>query len=127
VVSGNNTILTIGNNAGVFKNDTTKYVFRVSARDKYPARSFSTGSIYTINKALPSASYWAIQDVKTEEMVIDFDTSYTKISCDSSGSFFPIYMSGLEPERYYKILLKINLPTGEIIDVDNNNSFKIVR
>ena len=60
-------------------------------------------------------------------MIIDFNTTYTKVSCDSNGSYFPVYMSGLEPERYYKILVKTQLPTGESIDIDNNNIFKIVR
>jgi hypothetical protein len=127
VVSNNNTIVTLGNNPNVFKNDTAKYVFTVNARDKYPARAFTTSSIYTVNKALPSSSYWALQDVKTEEMVVDFDSTYTKISCNSNGSYFPIYMNGLEPERYYKVLVKVDLPTGESIDIDGNNIFKITR
>ena len=127
IVSNNSTILTIGNNPSVFKNDTAKYTFRINARDQYPIRAFITSSVYTVNKALPSTSFWAIQDVKTEEMIIDFDSSFTKISCDSNGSYFPVYMNGLEPERFYKILIKINLPTGESIDVDNNNIFKITR
>jgi hypothetical protein len=127
VVSDNSTILTVANNIGTFKNDTVKYVFRVNARDKFPTRYFVTSSIYTVNKALPATSYWAIQDVKTEEMVIDFDSTYTKLSCDSNGSYFSVYMNGLEPERYYKVLVKVNLPTGESIDIDNNNTFKIVR
>jgi hypothetical protein len=127
VVSNSNTVITIGNNTGQFKNDTSKYVFRVSARDKYPARAFVTSSVYTTNKALPSSSYWALEDAKTGERVIDFDTIYTKISCDSNGSYFPIYMNGLEPERFYKILIKINLATGEIVDIDNNIMFKLVR
>ena len=127
VVLDNSTILTVANNTGTFKNDTGKYVFRIAARDKFPARSFVTSSVYTVNKALPATSFWAIQDVKTEEMVIDFDSTYTKLSCDSNGSYFSVYMNGLEPERYYKILVKVNLPTGESIDIDNNNTFKIVR
>jgi hypothetical protein len=36
-------------------------------------------------------------------------------------------MNGLEPERFYKILVKTNLATGEIVDIDNNNMFKLVR
>jgi hypothetical protein len=127
VVSNSNTVISIGNNAGIFKNDTSKYVFRVTARDKYPTRAFTTSSIYTTNKALPSSSYWALEDAKTGERVIDFDTIYTKISCDSNGSYFSIYMNGLEPERFYKILVKTNLATGEIVDIDNNNMFKLVR
>jgi len=127
VVSNNSTIVTLGNNPNIFKNDTAKYIFTVNARDKYPARAFTTSSVYTVNKALPSSSYWALQDVKTEEMVVDFDTTYTKISCNSNGSYFPIYMNGLEPERYYKVLVRVDLPTGESIDIDGNNTFKITR
>lgn len=127
VVGGTNTIVTLDNNIGVFKNDTGKYLMKVNARDTYPVRQFIETSVYTVNKALPSSSYWAIQDVKTEEMVIDFDTNYTKISCSPAGSYFTIYMNGLEPERYYKILIRMDLPTGESVDIDGNNIFKIVR
>ena len=127
VISSSNSIFTIANNTGKFKNDTTSYTFRVNARDKYPVRSFTTSSIYTVNKALPIGSFWAIQDVKTEEMVIDFDF-YTKISCDGNGSYFKVYMNGLEPERYYKLLIKVSFDSSEeFVDVDTNNTFKIVR
>jgi hypothetical protein len=36
-------------------------------------------------------------------------------------------MNGLEPERYYKVLVRVDLPTGESIDIDGNNTFKITR
>jgi hypothetical protein len=127
VVNNNQVTVTLANNTPVFKNDTAKYTIRVNARDTYPTRQFTTSSVYLVNKALPSSSYWAIQDAKTEEMVIDFDTTYTKLSCDSNGNYFNLYMNGLEPERYYKVLIKVNLPDGQSIDIDNNNTFKIVR
>jgi hypothetical protein len=127
VVSNNQVVVTIPNIMSEFKNDTGKYTFRVNARDTYPTRTFTTSSVYLVNKALPSSSYWAIQDDKTEEMVIDFDTTYTKLSCDANGNYFNVYMNGLEPERYYRILVKVKLATGEVIDIDNNNKFKIVR
>lgn len=126
-VSNSSFVVTLGNNPSTFKNDTSKYIFRVNVRDQFPTRAFVTSSIYTVNKALPQTSYWAIQDVKTEEMVVDFDQNYTKISCDSVGSYFQVYMNGLEPERYYKVLIRVALPTGESIDIDNNNTFKITR
>ena len=88
---------------------------------------FTTSSFYTTNKALSQTSYWAIQDAKTEDMVIDFDTNYTKISCDGTNSYFYAYMNGLEPERYYKVLIKTVLSDGESIDIDNNLIFKVVR
>lgn len=127
VINDNQTVVSIDNNLGSYKYNTGKYRFRVTARDKYPVRTFTTSSLYTNNKALPQESYWAIQDVKTNDTIIDFDTNYTKISCDSNGSYFDVYMAGLEPERYYKILLKTVLPDGEAIEIDNNNIFKVTR
>jgi len=127
VVNNNSTELVVTNNPYTIKSSTDKYKFRIAARDKYPARSFSTSSIYLTNKALPSSSFWAIQDVKTEDMVVDFNVPYTKISCDPTSSYFNVYMSGLEPERYYKILVKYVLDSGESIVVDNDSIFKIVR
>ena len=127
VIDNSNCIINITNNPYKIKSTTEKYEFRISTRDKYPTRTFTTSSIYTSNKCLPENSYWAIQDVKTEDMIIDFDDNYTLVSCDSTGSFFSLYINGLEPERYYKILIKYNLPTGESIVVDNNNTFKIIR
>ena len=131
VVSNSDIVITISNNPVTFKYETSGFDglhnFRIAVRDKFPTRAFVTSSVYTVNKVLPATSYWAIQDVKTEEMVIDYDTVYTKIGCDSNGSFFPFYTGGLEPERYYKILIKITLDSGETLEIDNNSVFKIVR
>ena len=127
VLNNNNFVLSLENNTGTYKYDTTKYRFRINSRDKYPTRTFTTSSIYNVNKALPQASYWSLQDVKSEETIVDFDSTYTKISCDATSSYFDLYIAGLEPERYYKILIKTVLPTGESIDVDNDYIFKIIR
>lgn len=127
VIDNSNMVLTLANNLDTFKYGTGKYKFKINARDKYPTRVFTTSSLYTTNKALTQTSYWAIQDAKTEDMVVDFDTSYTKISCDGTSSYFNLYMNGLEPERYYKVLIKTVLSDGETIEVDNNMIFKVVR
>lgn len=127
VVNNSNTVVTLANNLSTYKYGTGKYRFAINARDKYPTRVFTTASLYTTNKALPQTSYWAIQDAKTEDMVIDFDTNYTKISCDGTNSYFNAYMNGLEPERYYKVLIRTVLSDGESIDIDNNLIFKVVR
>jgi len=127
VINNTNTVVTLANNTNVYKYGTDKFKFRINARDKYPTRVFTTSSLYTTNKALPQTSYWALQDVKTEDMVINFDTSYTKISCDSTSSYFNMYMNGLEPERYYKVLIRTDLADGESWEVDNNLIFKVVR
>jgi hypothetical protein len=126
-ITSSDFISTISNNKIEFEENII-YKFRIKARDKYPERQFSTSSIYLNTKVLPSSSYWALKDVKTEEMVVDFDTTYTKISCDNISNYFTLYMDGLEPERYYQILYKIVLANGENIIIDNNsNYFKVVR
>ena len=117
--------INITNNKGKYTDVGTQR-FRVSARPKYPTRTFTTSSAYLTNHALPSASYWGVRDENTEEMIIDFDTRFTKVSCDSNGGFFDMYMDGLQPERYYRILIKTTLD-GSTVVVDNQNIFKIVR
>jgi hypothetical protein len=125
VLSDSNSVVTLTNNRGKYA-DIGKQRFRLSARPKYPTRSFTTSSAYLTNYALPSASYWGLRDENTEEMVVNFDTQFTKISCDSNGAFFDIYMDGLQPERYYRILVKTTLDGSSTV-VDNQNIFKVVR
>ena len=124
VLTNENIAITLGNNIGKYnRNDV--YRFRVNARDIYPARQFTTVSVYTLNKALPSSSYWALQDLDTGEYVIDFDPSCTKLSCDGSGNYFDMYMAGLQPERYYKILIKSSFENGSTVVYDNSYIFKL--
>lgn len=127
VISSTDSVITLSNNLDTYKYGTGKYRFNINARDKYPVRTFTTSSIYITNKALPQTSYWALQDVKTNDILIDYDTSYTKISCDGINSYFNLYMNGLEPERYYKILIKTVLSDGESYEIDNNLIFKVTR
>jgi hypothetical protein len=63
----------------------------------------------------------------TEEIVVDYDTSYTKLSCDANGNYFDIYMNGLEPERYYKLLIKTIVNNREVIISDKDYIFKVIR
>jgi hypothetical protein len=116
--------VTIDQNPGVFYSSSVN-IFSVNAAPEYPTRAWVTSSVYTQNYALPTASYYAIKDLDTDEYVIDFDTTYTKLSCNSSGSFFTLYMNGLEPERYYKILIQTTI-NGSTLVFDNNYNFKIV-
>jgi len=118
-------IINIKNNKGKYP-DTGKQRFRITARPQYPPRTFSTSSIYLENYALPEESYWGLRDENTEEMVVDFNPDFTKISCDIEGPFFDVYMDGLQPERYYRILVKTKLDTSTTV-VDNRNIFKVVR
>lgn len=125
VLSNSISTINVTNNKGKYA-DVGKQRFKIAAKPKYPARSFTTSSVYLTNYALPSASYWGLRDENTEEMVIDFDTNYTKVSCDGSHSYFDVHMDGLQPERYYRILIKTELE-GSTVVVDNQNIFKVVR
>lgn len=114
------------NNLGTYKN-TSEFKFNFRARDKYPTRIFTTQSVYLSWKYLPEETYYSIQDYKTVESVVDFDPTFTKLSVSPSGSYFNLYMNGLEPERSYKILVKTILPSGEIVVKDNDIIFKVIR
>lgn len=118
--------LSIINLKSEFKENTI-YDFKIKLRDKYPARSFQTASVYLNPKCLPSSSYWGLQDIKTGEMVIDFDYNYTKISCNNQNNYFKLYMNGLEPERYYHILIQAHYENEVITYIDKTNYFKIVK
>ena len=125
ILLNNNISLTVLNNKGNYS-ESEKQRFRLAAKPKYPARTFTTSSIYLQNYALPSSTYWGLKDENTEEMVIDFDSNYTRVSCDSQGNYFDVYMNGLQPERYYRILIKSDID-GTTSVIDNGNIFKVVR
>ena len=115
----------ITNNMGEYP-DVGKQRFRLMARPKYPTRTFTTGSIYRTNYALNNASVYALRDEFTEELVIPFSDRYSKISCDSNGPYFDIYMNGLQPERFYRILVRSEID-GTTCTFDDANVFKVIR
>ena len=80
--------------------------FRIHVRDRYPARRFVTSSNFLNTKYLSTASCYSIRDAHTEQEIIPFDDTFTKISADNESNFFKVYMKGLQPERYYRILFK---------------------
>ncbi len=114
----------LDNNQGTFYSQSIND-FRLNCRPEFPARTYKTASLYTTNHALPSESYYAIKDLSTNEYVVEFDNNFTQISCDTTGSFFKVYMNGLEPERNYKILVKTNI-VGNTIILDEDYYFKVV-
>lgn len=125
VLSTEECFIDVSNNKGKYV-DEGKQRLRIKARPKYPTRTFTTGSSYTVNYALPEGSTWGLKDEFTEEMIIPFDSNFTKISCDSAGPFFDLYLDGIQPERYYRVLVKAELDGTNTV-IDNNITFKVVR
>jgi hypothetical protein len=99
--------------------------FRINARPEFPLQLWQTSSVYLNNYYLPTASYWAIKDLDTNEMIIDFDTQYTQLSADATSSYFDVWMNGLEPERYYAILIKSEIQ-GTTQVFDDQYYFKVI-
>ena len=117
--------IAIANNKGVFY-DTEYVKFRVYAREKYPARVYSQTSLYPYNKILPTSSYYSIIDLDTNLKIVDFDNVATKLSADTTSSYFRMYMNGLEPDRYYKIQIKSIIDGGTYI-FDDDYYFKVLQ
>ena len=123
-ISTTDLFIGLDSNPGIFYSESFNR-FRLNVRPEFPVRTFQTESLYTQNFALPATSYYAIKDLDTNEFVVDFDTSYTKISCDNTSNYFDVYMNGLQPERYYKILIK-TIINGSTIVKDEDYYFKII-
>jgi hypothetical protein len=124
IVTTPNIKMSLSENPGTFFPDSVNR-FYVNVSPLYPARIYQTASLFTNLNYLPTSSYYAVKDLDTNEFVINFDNDYTQISSDLNGNYFDIYMSGLEPERYYQILIKTNINNSTII-FDDNYYFKVI-
>lgn len=116
--------VTLRNNKEEFKT-IEEPKFRLNVRELYPTRRFVTSSNYLDVKYFTSESYYSLVDYATEETVIPFGPT-SKLSADSEGMYFKLYMNGLQEERYYKLLFKHENNDG-IRVYDENCYFKIVK
>lgn len=116
--------MSLSENPGTFY-PTSKNRFYINVSPLYPTRVYQTSSLFTNLNYLPTSSYYAIKDLATNEYVVNFDDNYTQISSDSHGNYFDVYMSGLEPERYYSILIKTDI-NGSTKIFDDDYYFKVV-
>jgi hypothetical protein len=101
---------------------------RIYANQKYPQKTYTTQSYHTLNYSLPSSSYYQILDAHTDEVIIPFDSTGTKISCDGTSSYFNLWMNSFQPERFYRVAIKIETDGGDTVQIfDNNHYFKVTR
>tara|TARA_R110001592_G_scaffold11710_2_gene57502 strand:+ start:10475 stop:11620 length:1146 start_codon:yes stop_codon:yes gene_type:complete len=117
--------LNISNNKQEYR-PAEEYTFRINAREQYPTRTFTTSSNYLNINYLNSASYYSIEDYTSKEVIIPFDTEFTKLSADADGMYFKLDMDGLQPERYYRLLIRHDNNDGIFI-YDDDTFFKVVR
>ena len=100
---------------------------RVVGRDRYPVKTFSTQSNYKNVQFLPTSSYYAVKDAITEEFVIPYSSTGTKLSCDSNGNFIKLEMNSFMPERYYKLCFQVTQSDSSVVVYDENFYFKVIR
>ena len=124
IVNDSNLKMSLAENPGEFNINSINR-FRLNVSPLYPVRTFQTSSFFLGKNYLPTASFYAVKDLDTDEYVIDFDNSFTQISADGTSNYFDIYMEGLEPERYYEILIKTNID-GSTRIYNDNYYFKVI-
>tara|TARA_Y100000816_G_scaffold6257_1_gene3831 strand:+ start:4264 stop:5361 length:1098 start_codon:yes stop_codon:yes gene_type:complete len=98
---------------------------RIVGREKYPTRTFSTSSAYTTVKYLPETTYYQVRDAETNLVIIPFDTTYTKVSCDSTGNYFDFRFNTLQPERFYQFEFRVDRSSRK--EYFDGYIFKVVR
>ncbi len=103
------------------ENETVK--FRFGARKRYIQKSFTT-SVQTVSGSfIPHGKgSYSIIDMATNESVVPF-SAYTTMSCDTTSNYFKQDLNAFEPNRAYKILIKVNHNDGQEIIYDNDFEF----
>ena len=103
--------------------ETETIKFRFGARKRYIQKSFST-SVQTVSGSfIPHGSgSYSIIDMATNESVVPF-SAYTTMSCDTTSNYFKQDLNAFEPNRSYKILIKVNHDDGQEIIYDNDFEF----
>ncbi len=125
VLNSGDIFLALYNNKSEFQRES-KQRFRLTTRKRYPDRVFTTGSNYLNIQYLPATSYYSVKDAETDETIIPFDAVFTKLSADSEGMYFDLFMKGFQPERYYKLMFRSDNNDGIQI-FDEDYYFKVVR
>ena len=101
---------------------------KIHANKRFPQKSYTTEAYHLTNYYLPSSSYYEVRDAHTDEIILPFDYTGSKISCDGTSSYFNLWMNSFQPERFYRIVLKVETSGGDNVQIfDNNYYFKVTR
>jgi hypothetical protein len=109
-----------------YKESSTPKI-RFSARPRFIPPAFTTSSTYLTRYKLPAGSQYAVYNVQSDDVILNFG-NYTKLSSDDQGSYFSLPLESFQPERYYKILLKVPYSGSNAYQIfDNDWIFKVSR
>jgi len=98
---------------------------RVCGREKYPLKTYDNLYSYTDIKYLPATTYYQIKDAITEETIVPFHDTYTKVSCDSTGNYFKLNLTNFEYNREYYIEIKVNRSGNIEYFTEKDLTFKV--
>tara|TARA_Y100000593_G_scaffold47450_1_gene89948 strand:- start:2867 stop:4069 length:1203 start_codon:yes stop_codon:yes gene_type:complete len=107
--------------------ETETVRFRIGARKRYINKTFST-SVQTVTGSFiadTSGSY-SVVDTSTGETLVPFG-DYSLLSLDSSSMYFNQDLNSFQPNRIYKIMVRVKYNDGQEVIYDNDSEFKVVR
>tara|TARA_B100000287_G_C20638274_1_gene782532 strand:- start:192 stop:1391 length:1200 start_codon:yes stop_codon:yes gene_type:complete len=112
--------------------ETEVVKFRVGSRKKYIDKTVSTTyQTVTGSYIADTSGSYSIIDLSTGETIVPFkdnqDNVYSYLSLDSGSMYFKQDLNTFQPNRFYKILIKIKYNDGQEIIYDDNFEFKVVR
>lgn len=111
-----------------FYAEKEKAKIRIYVNSRYPQKNYTTTAYQTVNYYLPSSSYYEIRDAHSDEVILPFDYTGSKISCDGTSSYFNLWMDSFQPERFYRVVVRVERDGGDNVQIfDNNHYFKVTR
>ena len=111
-----------------FYSQDEKAKIKIHANKRFPQKNYTTEAYHLTNYYLPSSSYYEVRDAHTDEVILPFDYTGSKVSCDGTSSYFNLWMNSFQPERFYRIVLKVETSGGDNVQIfDNNYYFKVTR
>ena len=118
-----------------YKGNSGKYDSRSTirlrpvVRESFPTASYSTSPQADNIKTFTEArSIYSIVDVKTDEEIIGFDDTFTKVSADGEGMYFDLPLEGFPKDRIYRPIIKVynRVAEGSIEFFDSKDHFEVV-
>ena len=98
--------------------EKSKARFRLVGRERFPDKTYSSTPSNLTIKYLPSGStFYSIVDAETEDVIVPFGTG-SRVSCDSTGNYFNLDLNGYQPERYYRLELRVQSGSGTDEETD---------
>jgi len=101
------------------------YTIRINARDQFPIKDFDEYFRFSVNKYLPTSTFFSVQDFITKDTIIPF-SDYSKVSCDEKGNYIILDFNDWESGRVYELVIK-TIINNDTKYYKNKFTFKVVK